>query len=123
MAVDVNRVIVVALLVLMIGCSEKGSEQSSTANKSLSEKQTEAKRDLQIAELKHLEKRAAGGDHVAKLDLAKALLGNPALPDRFTRAKSLLFDASQKGLLEAKWGLVILLSSLFTLTQAKADSP
>ena len=61
MAVDVNRVIVVALLVLMIGCSEKGSEQSSTANKSLSEKQTEAKRDLQIAELKHLEKRAAGG--------------------------------------------------------------
>lgn len=110
MAVDVNRVIVVALLVLMIGCSEKGSEQSSTVNKSLSEKQTEAKRDLQIAELKQLEKRAAGGDHVAKLDLAKALLGNPALPDRFTRAKSLLFDASQKGLLEAKWGLVILLS-------------
>lgn len=110
MAVDVNRVIVVALLVLMIGCSEKGSEQSSTANKSLSEKQTEAKRDLQIAELKQLEKRAAGGDHVAKLDLAKALLGNPALPDRFTRAKSLLCDASQKGLLEAKWGLVILLS-------------
>lgn len=109
MAIVVHRVIVVAFLVLMLGCSEKGSEQSSTANKSSSEKQADAKSVLPTSEVEQLEKRAAGGDPVAKLDLAKALLGNPAIPDRFTRAKGLLIEASQKGLPEAKLGLFILL--------------
>ncbi len=109
MAGAFKKVIVILILAVIAGCSKGDLAQSSKANQSATANQANAKSAFQPSGLEQLEKRAAGGDPVAQLDLAKVVLGNPGLPDRFTRAKGLLVTASQKGLQEAKLGLFILL--------------
>ena len=111
MIIYINRAIGAIFLMLSLGCSERNSERSVVSEKSPAARQAEAKADSETSEIKQLEKRAEGGDPTAKLELAKAVLRNRSSADRFTRAKSLLIEASQKGSPEAKLGLLLLLST------------